>query len=194
MVREMAARSSEDRRTDERYQRLIAATRRAARSGYDAVSMRELAKETRMSMTTIYQYCSSKDHLIAEAHLEWMERFRAGLEAKPSRGRTAQARVLAYIKEIVTAWEQEEILIRTLQRAVYSMDPGVAEVRSSMRGAYSRIMELAIGNAPVADPAGVAEIIGHVIDSVTFRWVSGSVDNDEGRKILERAVRTLLPA
>ena len=194
MVRDQPTRSIEDRRTDERYQRLMAATRRAARSGYDAVSMRELAKETRMSMTTIYQFCSSKDHLIAEAHLEWMERFRTSLESKPSRGTTARERVLAYITEIVTAWEQHEVLIRTLQRAVYSMDPGVVEVRSSMRGIYSRIMELAIGDASVSDPAEVAEIIGHVIDSVTFRWVSGTVDNREGRMILERAVRTLLPA
>jgi TetR/AcrR family transcriptional regulator, cholesterol catabolism regulator len=193
MVRELPTRSLEDRRGDERYQRLMAATRQAARLGYDAVSMRELAKQTHMSMTTIYQYCSSKDHLIAEAHLEWMERFRSTLESKPSRARTARARVLAYIAEIVRGWEQHEVLIRTLQRAVYSMDPGVAEVRASMRGTYARIMELAIGHAPVADPTEVAEIIGHVIDSVTFRWVSGTVDNHEGRKIMERAVRTLLP-
>ena len=51
------------RRADPRYQRLMAATREAAGRGYDEVSMRALAKATRMSLTTIYQYCSSKDHL-----------------------------------------------------------------------------------------------------------------------------------
>jgi AcrR family transcriptional regulator len=155
--------------------------------------MRELASETRMSMTTIYQYCSSKDHLIAEAHLDWMERFRESLESRRPQGHSAQARLLAYVGEIVTTWEQQEVMIRTLQRAMYSMDPGVREVRASMRGTYLRIMDLAIGDAPLADRDGVLEILGHVIDSVSFRWVSGTVGNAEGREVLERAVRTLIP-
>jgi hypothetical protein len=46
-----------ERRADPRYRRLMEATRLAAREGYDAVSMRDLADKCRLSMTTIYQFC-----------------------------------------------------------------------------------------------------------------------------------------
>jgi TetR/AcrR family transcriptional regulator, cholesterol catabolism regulator len=183
-----------ERRADERYQRLMAVTRRAARKGYDAVSMRQLAREAQVSMTTVYQFCSSKDHLIAEAHLEWMETFREQLLRRPPRGRSAASRVRTYIRQITDAWENQPVLTLTLQRALYSVDPGVREVRAQTAAAYRAIMDTAIGDEDVDDRATVIEILGHVIDSVTYGWVCGAFDAAEGRRILERTVSTLLPA
>lgn len=180
------------RRGDPRYQRLMAATRRAARHGYDAVSMRALAREARLSMTTVYQFCGSKDHLIAEAHLEWMEGFRSQLLRRPPRGKTAASRVRTYIRQITDAWEHQPVLTMTLQRAIYSVDPGVREVRAATGDAYRAIMDTAIGDADIPQRAMVIEIIGHVIDSVTYGWVCGTYDATEGRRILERTVDTLL--
>jgi AcrR family transcriptional regulator len=180
------------RRADPRYQRLMSATRRAARRGYEAVSMRDLAKEARISMATVYQFCTSKDHLIAEAHLEWMERFRTDLLERPPRGRTPASRVLAYIRQITDAWEHEPVLTLALQRAIYSVDPGVREVRAATGDAYRAIMDTAIGDAHVPDRSAVIETIGHVIDSVTYGWVCGAYDAVQGRRILERTVRLLL--
>ncbi|HQV57692.1 MAG TPA: TetR family transcriptional regulator, partial [Ilumatobacteraceae bacterium] len=45
---------------DQRYRLLMSATRAAARRGYDAVSMRGLAKTCKMSLTTVYQLGRSK--------------------------------------------------------------------------------------------------------------------------------------
>jgi TetR/AcrR family transcriptional regulator, cholesterol catabolism regulator len=181
------------RRADPRYQRLMAVTRRAARRGYDAVSMRDLAREAQVSMTTVYQFCSSKDHLIAEAHLEWMENFREQLLRRPPRGRSAAGRVRTYIRQITDAWEHQPVLTLTLQRALYSVDPGVREVRAQTADAYRAIMDTAIGDEDVHDRAATVEILGHVIDSVTYGWVCGAFDAAEGRRILDRAVSTLLP-
>ena len=89
--------SNEDvdqRRQDPRYHRLMEATRAAAARGYDAVSMRDLASEAKMSLTTVYQFCSSKDHLIAEAHAERMVEMRERVVQKPPKGRTPEERVL----------------------------------------------------------------------------------------------------
>jgi AcrR family transcriptional regulator len=180
------------RRADPRYQRLMAATRRAARDGYDAVSMRELAKQTQVSMTTVYQFCRSKDHLIAEAHLEWMEGFREQLLRRPPRGRTAAARVRTYIRQITDAWENQPVLTMALQRAIYAVDPGVREVRQATGDSYRAIMDTAIGDEDIPDRAMVIEILGHVIDSVTYGWVCGTYDAAEGRRILDRTVATLL--
>lgn len=182
-----------DRRNDQRYQRLMAITRRAAHNGYDAISMREIAAASSMSMTTIYQYCSSKDHLIAEAHLEWMENFRNEMLKHPPRGRCAATRVSTYIDQITSAWETHESLTMTLQRAIYSMDPGVRDVRASLARAYSDFMHLAIGGEQVNDRDSVVEILGHVIDSVTHGWVTGRFTAKQASAVLKRTVRTLLP-
>lgn len=180
------------RRADPRYQRLMAATRQAARQGYDAVSMRDLARQAQISMTTVYQFCGSKDHLIAEAHLEWMEDFRARMLAHPPTGRRAVARVQTYIRQITDAWENQPVLTMTLQRAIYAVDPGSREVRAATGDSYRAIMDTAIGDQVVADREMIIEILGHVIDSVTYGWVCGTYDAAEGREILERTVRTLL--
>lgn len=193
MVREIPAMPPSERRDDERYQRLMAATRRAARAGYDSVSMRDLAQATRMSMTTIYQYCSSKDHLIAEAHFEWMERVSTSLPSHPPRGRSAQSRLLRYVGDVTTAWEENEVLMRTLQRALYSLEAGVSEVRASLHGTFTVIMDVMIGNEEIPHRASAIEIIGHVLDSVTYRWIAGTIDAAEARLILQRTVRTVIP-
>src|SRR5512141_2571962 len=117
------------RRQDPRYLRLMAATRRAARKGYDSVSMRELASTTKMSLATIYGFCPSKDQLIAEAHADRREHFRARLDEDPPRGRTAEERVQAVAHGMVDALEKDEVATRTLMRALYSGGPGVGASR-----------------------------------------------------------------
>ena len=154
--------------------------------------MRDIARESQMSMTTVYGFCSSKDRLIAEAHLEWMEGFRREMLTSRPRGRTPAARVRAFTGQIIDAWENQPTLTMTLQRAVYSVDPGVRDVRSLTGDSYRAIMELAIGDAEVPDRDVVIEILGHVIDSVTYEWVRGNYDAPKGRRVLEQATRVLL--
>src|SRR5258708_40174042 len=86
-----------DHSGDERYHRLLAATREAAKKGYDAVQMRELAAATRLSLKTVYKFVASKDHLITEAHLDNMIQFRAAAVRRPPRGATATERVMAVL-------------------------------------------------------------------------------------------------
>lgn len=184
---------TEDHHSEQRYQRLMAVTRRAARNGYDAISMRQIAAASSMSMTTIYQYCTSKDHLIAEAHLEWMENFRDEMLKRPPRGRSAATRVSTYIKQITSAWETHETLTMTLQRAIYSMDPGVRDVRAALARAYTDFMQVAIGDENVPNRDSAVEILGHVIDSVTHGWVTGRFTAGQASAVLQRTVSTLLP-
>ena len=180
-----------DRRRDPRYQRLMEATRAAARDGYDAVSMRELAETCRMSMTTIYQFCRSKDQLIAEAHLSTMEGFRSRLAARPPRGATAEQRLLSVVRSYAKALVVDEQISRTLMRAAYSVDPSVSETRSTLGTTTSTILDAAIGDDDIDDRAEVVKTLGHVIDSVIFNWLTRRYDATWVRRELETAVRTL---
>jgi AcrR family transcriptional regulator len=182
----------EARRRDPRYQRLMAATRDAARGGYEAVSMRELAAVTRMSLTSVYQFCSSKDHLIAEAHLEGMEDFRRMLSSGRSRGGTVESRLLRVVRGIVNGLERDEVLTRTLMRAIYSLDTGAGDVSRSL-GVITREMLLhAIGEDDLEDPDAVIEVLGSVIDSAVYGWLARGETVAEVRTVLESTVHLLV--
>ena len=181
-----------DRRADPRYQRLMKATREAARKGYDAVSMRDLAETCRLSMTTIYQFCRSKDHLIAEAHLSNMEGFRARISARPPRGATAEERVLGVMRSFAKALEVDEPLSRTLMRAMYSLDPEVSAARASVGNEYASMLDTAIGDDVIENRDAVITTLGHVIDSVILGWLARGHDTKWVRRELETAVRALL--
>jgi AcrR family transcriptional regulator len=184
------------RRRDPRYLRLMSATRRAARKGYDGVSMRELAAETRMSLTTIYEFCSSKDQLIAEAHADRMERFRSRLAEQPSAGASAEARVRRIVDGMVDALEKDEVVTRTLMRALYSGHPGVAPSRKAVTATYRAIVDEAIGDEEVRDRAAVIETFGFVLDAVILDWLMPGLTSDDhdaafAREALNQAVTVL---
>jgi AcrR family transcriptional regulator len=180
------------RRADPRYQRLMEATRAAARNGYDAVSMRELAETCRLSMTTIYQFCGSKDQLIAEAHASNMEQWRQRLAARPPRGATAEARVMQVMSSYVRALSAEGPLTRTLMRAMYSPDPRVASTRAGMTSTFAGLIDLAIGDVDVSDRPAIISTLGHVVDSVVLNWLSGRYDANWAKAELEATVHVLL--
>jgi AcrR family transcriptional regulator len=180
------------RRADPRYQRLMEATRAAARNGCDAVSMRELAETCRMSMTTIYQFCRSKDQLIAEAHVSSMDDARKRLMSRPPQGATPEERVLRVMRSYVRALEADGQLTRTLMRAMYSLDPNVAETRASMTNTYSGLIDAAIGNDDVPGRRAIISTLGHVIDSVVLNWLSGRHDTQWAKAELESTVHVLL--
>jgi TetR/AcrR family transcriptional regulator, cholesterol catabolism regulator len=182
----------EARRRDPRYQRLMSATRDAARGGYDAVSMRDLAETARVSLTTVYQFCSSKDHLIAEAHLEVMEDFRAALAKGRRRAGTPEERVRRVMRGMVNALERDEPLTRTLMRAMYSLDSGVVEVSRSVAGGFTAMVDTAIGDDEIADREAVIETLGRVIDSAIYGWLARGDDVARVRETLFQAVHVLL--
>jgi AcrR family transcriptional regulator len=179
-------------RDDPRYHRLMEATRAAAARGYDAVSMRDLAQASRMSLTTVYQFCSSKDHLIAEAHVDRMLSLRDRVVARPPRGRTAVERVLKVVRGIVAGLDRDDPLSWALMRAMYAPDPAVRECRRATAGSFSAMVDAAIGADDVADRGAVIATLGHVVDSVVLGWVHGSLEADDAYREIARAVRLVV--
>jgi TetR/AcrR family transcriptional regulator, cholesterol catabolism regulator len=183
--------SADDRRDDPRYQRLIDATRELAMKGYDAVSMRELANATHMSLTTIYQLGGSKDQLIAEAHADRMEHFREQLRRRPPRGSTAEARVKGVVRGYVTALDRDRERTLAMMRAFYALPADVSESRTSVRATYELIIDAAIGDEDVPDRTQVIDTLGHVMNSAILEWMNGTRDAAAVQRILDDAVHVL---
>ena len=180
------------KRADPRYQRLMEATREAARGGYDAVSMRELAESCRLSMKTIYKFCRSKDQLIAEAHLDGMMDFRSRVAAHPRVGATAQERVQSVVLAFANSLEVDEQRSRAMLRALYSLDTEAGELRARVSESFATIINAAIGETDVADRRAVIHTLAHVMDSVIGIWLAQRGDVAWVRRELELGVRALL--
>ena len=72
-----------------RRQRVVAAAMElGSAGGYDAVQMRDVATTADVALGTIYRYFSSKDHLLAEALVEWVRDLGRRVQARPPRGGT----------------------------------------------------------------------------------------------------------
>lgn len=166
------------KREDPRYQRLMAATREAAGSGYDNVSMRELAESCHISLRTIYRrFCASKDQLIAEAHLDGLDAFRRRLAERPPTGGSAAERVIGVMRVFTNALESDETRSRTMLRAMYSPDAGGGGPRSFVGGAFSGIVEAALaGDVDESRRDAVISTLAHVLNSAILGWLNGGQD------------------
>jgi AcrR family transcriptional regulator len=180
-----------DRRHDERYLRLLTATREAAKSGYDAVQMRELAAAARLSLKTVYNFVTSKDHLITEAHLDTMIQFRATAVRRPPRGATAAARVIDVLHKQCRALEVNRELTLTILRAMYASEPSVVASRMAVSRVNNEIIDVAIGDDDIPDRWTRIGILGCVVDVVLQRWANDDADIDEVRETLDNAAHIL---
>ena len=178
-------------RDDPRFHRLLEATRRAAQNGYESVSMRDLARETKMSLNTVYKFCSSKDQLIAEAHAERMSDFRSVLAKRPARGETAEQRVNVVLRGIAGTLERDDVMTRTLMRSIHSGGAGVAAARQAVTGSFYSMIDAAIGDEAIADREAVIETLGHVINSVVINWLNNGWDAARVSSVLDDAARVL---
>lgn len=154
--------------------------------------MRDLARETKMSLNTVYKFCGSKDQLIAEAHAERMDDFRAVLAERPPRGDTAQKRVKVVLRGIAGALERDDVMTRTLMRSIYSGGTGVAVARQAVTGSYHNMIDAAIGSEAIADRDAVIETLGHVINSVVINWLNNGWDAARVSSVLADAARVLV--
>lgn len=178
-----------DHSDDPRYRRLLAVTREMAEQGYDAVSMRAVAKQAQMSLTTIYQFVGSKNQLIAEAHAGGMRHFRDGIIARPAEGSTPEARVRALLAEIAASLEQDEVRTRTLMRAIYSGEPDVAAGRQSAAESFRSAIEAAIGDEDgVPERDMIVETLGLVVHGAMLAWLDGRYDGSDVGRLLDNAV------
>lgn len=172
----------DEHRVERRARILEAARRMVAREGYAGISMRALARESGVSVPTIYSLCGDKDRVIS---LAVEGRFAVVLEAlaQGADGRGAD-RVLA----IVDGCAREVLRFPDYSRAILSglmHSPELAGTRDAMAAALSDgleevLREMKQGGEMVewADERAVAEQISLHMDVCAIGWQGGYIDEE----------------
>src|SRR5688572_20891994 len=128
----------------ERRQRVVAASLElGSRGGYDAVQMRDVASTAGVALGTIYRYFSSKDHLLAEALVEWVKDLGRRVQARPPKGDTIADRVIEVLRRATHAMEADPKLSEAVIMALASTDPHAARCQQDVGRVIGQTMALA---------------------------------------------------
>jgi AcrR family transcriptional regulator len=175
---------------NERRARVRAAARElATEGGYDAVTIREVADRAGVARATVYRYFSSKDHLLAEAIVQWGYEIIADLKRDRREALTPAERIGAVFAGAVERGMREPRLVETALAVALSRDPN-----ASRPGVWSLIdgyVDVAIGDAAFEDRETLVQVLGYVLFSTLVNLVSGRTELHEATAVLENAARLL---
>src|SRR4051812_21448771 len=134
-----------------------------ADGGYDAVQMRDVATEAGVALGTIYRYFSSKDHLLAEALVEWAAELGRKVSRKPPKGDTLADRVVDVLRRATRTMEQEPKLSEAVITALASTDPHAARCQREVGLVMTEIIASAFpDDFDIVTRDNIARVLGHV--------------------------------
>jgi AcrR family transcriptional regulator len=184
---------------DRRTTILEAATRMIAQAGVRGLRVEQVAEQAGVSTALIYYHFSDRAGLLRETLAFIYER--ADRYTSPGPGevdpRTALERVLLLelqddeqVRENSTAWGElrSTAIFETDLRAqlLDATRQWVAEVAA--------LVEKALPGASAADPSGIAERLTALVEGLSERWLSGSIELDRARQMLREAISVELSA
>lgn len=176
----------------ERHQRVIAATIRLARQGgADAVQMRDVADASGVSLGTVYTYFQSRDNLLYQAMLQWLDKLPpAAISVDPSMADSP----LDEIERVTRLYLAEPGLLNAYVRSTLTADYGVIDLRKGTDWGRSLDQLPALKRALNGRPDGAAKLLNDVFYAATVRWAFGQLDDEDVVGHMRDVVQILLLA
>jgi AcrR family transcriptional regulator len=132
-------------------------------TGYEGLTVRNVARRAGVAPATAYVYFASKNHLITE--IFW-RRLNALPELRPSDD-PPRERVIAVLREITLLVSDEPALAAACTTAMLGVDPDVQELRLRIGLAIRQRLGAALGEAPDHRVLSVLELtyIGALVEA-----------------------------
>ena len=190
----MATASALERNQAARRRRVLdAALTLAARGGFDAVQMRDVAAEADVALGTVYRYFSSKERLLLEANVEQVETLDARLRERPPTGATPADRVVDVLRRATRTFQRNPEVSAAMVRALGTARPEEADAVERVKAAMTAIITGAMHEGePTERDVAVARVLQQVWLSALVGWVGGVDPADRVGQDLETATRLLL--
>jgi len=159
---------------------------------YERISVREVAESAGVALATLYHYFPSKDHLFAEALVQWASTLGPDVTRRPLTGTTAAQRVEGALLRAARAFERRPQLARLLTRFETSDEPFAHEVLARLDRTTSDVYLGLLGDLPRDEALRVVRVLDAVFDSSLRSWSSGRSTTADLRRSLTDAVGLLL--
>ncbi|MGA5816301.1 TetR family transcriptional regulator [Kitasatospora sp. NPDC094028] len=178
----------------ERRRRILrSATALAARGGYEAVQMREVAEGAQVALGTLYRYFPSKVHLLVAVMLEQLQGLQEHIRRHPPTDPEPALRVADALTRAFHALQREPLLAEAMVRSMCFADRSVAAVVDRVGAATGQLILDAIGQSgpPSESQRAAVRVIEHTWHSALVAWLSGRASIAEVRADLHTAARLL---
>jgi AcrR family transcriptional regulator len=167
----------------ERRERILDVAREMiAASGYEALTMRDLARAARLTVPTIYNLIGSKEEVLFAAIEEQTARFRADIEA--AKAISPAARLILVVESCTRELLRLPGYYRTLLRLLLASD-AARVLRHQVHTALVRELERGLetlqakgGLATWVEPAALAPRLAGQIANTSLQWVAGAVGDE----------------
>jgi AcrR family transcriptional regulator len=154
--------------------------------GYDAVQLREVARQAHVSLATIYRLFPTRDDLIVTAIEQWMSTHSYAELAMPEPGESVYDGLMRGLRYVFEPWERNPRMLEAYHRA--RTGPGGRRLdRQGMRAIQPNANALLAS----ADPEYVQDltlILKNMAYAVIGRFAAGTLDITAILPTLERAV------
>jgi AcrR family transcriptional regulator len=171
--------------------RIIAATLAlAARGGFEAVQMREVAERSEVALGTLYRYFPSKIHLLVSAMGSEVEHLSARLQKRQAPGATRAERVSFVLERSTRSLQRDPLLTEAMVRAMMAADATVAPEVSAIRQGMSDLIVQAMrnGGEPVEHDVEIAAILQDVWFARQIAWLGGRIDAADVWRDIHQAI------
>lgn len=179
---------------NERRERIVAAAMQlAARGGYEAVQMREVAERADVALATLYRYFPSKIHLLVAGLIREFEQALRRLQRSRIPGTDPYSRVLHVLQRTTRALQRNPQLTEAMTRAFMFADSSAAEEVETATKLAERFLTTAMTDGtPSEQQRAVARVITDVWMSNLVSWVTRRSSGLDMSERLELTVRLLL--
>jgi AcrR family transcriptional regulator len=171
--------------------RIIAATLAlAARGGYEAVQMREVAERSEVALGTLYRYFPSKIHLLVSAMASEVEQLSQRVQKRMAPGGTRAERVSFVLERSTRSLQRDPLLTEAMVRAMMAADATVAPEVSAIRQGMSDLIVQAMRNGgdPVENDIEIAAILQDVWFARQIAWLGGRIDAADVWRDIHQAI------
>ncbi|XVQ13151.1 TetR/AcrR family transcriptional regulator [Spirillospora sp. CA-255316] len=190
LINEPTRRRLTDRQADTVRRLTDAAVEEVRGTGFDGLTVRNVARRAGVAPATAYTYFASKNHLITEV-------FWRRLSALPPAGTggALRDRVVAVLRETALLVSDEPELAAACTTAMLGTDPDVRELRGRIGLAVRERLQTAIGDG-IADPAARSRIVHALEMAYTGALVHAGMGYLSYARVADRLAETaelLLP-
>ena len=158
---------------------------------FDQIQMKDVAEASGVALGTMYQYFSSKDHLFAEALVQWGELLPGNVNRRPLTGSDPAQRLTEVLHRAVRAFQQQPNLAKLVTALAVSSDPFAVEAIARLDRTTGAVFRQALVGLDDPTAESMVRIIDHVMAGVLRLWSAGRISIDEVYRSLDEMVALL---
>jgi len=155
---------------------------------YDAIQIRDVAREAGVALGTLYRYFTSKEHLYAAALLEWAANFPAREQSTRAGGQSDEAQLRALMRRAVRAFERYPQMMRVEIVIESSPDPNARALFDQFAARNVSALTSSLSSIDPETAGAIVETVNSVLATRLRSWALGRIAIGDVNRSVQRTL------